>query len=79
MKKTRYEIEMYVDQIAKDVASAYDIPDDFYGDCYPDDVMRLENRMEMNKENIDEYMNEVREIFESCAKSYKEFEENEEN
>ena len=76
---TRFEIEMAVNDLADQVAYDYDVPKNFYGDCYPDDVMRLENRMEMNKENIDEYMNEVREIFESCAKSYKEYEEDEEN
>lgn len=76
---TRFEIEMAVNDLADQVAYDYDVPKNFYGDCYPDDVMRLENRMEMNKENIDEYMNEVREIFESYAKSYKEYEEDEEN
>lgn len=73
MKKTRFEIEMYVDQIAKDVASAYNIPDDFYGDCYCDEIFHLENHMEL-RGDIEESLEEVKSIFEAYASAYKESE-----
>lgn len=72
--KTRFDIEMDVNQIADEVSSDYDVPKDFYGDCYCDEIMHLENKMEMMKyeEEIEECMDEVREILISYAESYKE-------
>ena len=52
-KLTRYEIEYVVNAIMSDYE---------YGDCYPDEVLELENRAEierMNQEEIEEELNEL--------------------
>lgn len=54
MKKlTRYEIENLVSGIMSDYV---------YGDCYPDEIMELENRAEiegMTEEEIEKELNEL--------------------
>lgn len=54
MKKlTRYEIENTVSGIMRDYE---------YGDCYPDEIMELENRAEiegMTEEEIEKELNEL--------------------
>lgn len=52
-KLTRYEIEYVVNAIMSDYE---------YGDCYPDEVLELENRAEierMNQEEIEKELNEL--------------------
>ena len=52
--------------IVEDLREEYDLENDFYGDCYPQEVFQLENKMERcNEEDYQELLNEVKEIFES--------------
>lgn len=54
MKKlTRYEIENTVSGIMSDYE---------YGDCYPDEIMELENRAEVENMNQEELENELNEL-----------------
>lgn len=77
--KTRYEIESEVSEIEKQVADDYKVPEDYYGDCYSDEIFHLENRAELSRseEKYEECMSEIKEIFESYARSYRSFEEDE--
>lgn len=60
MKLTRYEVESKVNEIAEE----NDVEKDFYGDCYPDEVMQLENRitLESNEEERNAMFDEIKEI-----------------
>ena len=54
MKKlTRYEIEYVVNAIMSDYE---------YGDCYPDEVLELENRAEVENMTKEELENELNEL-----------------
>ena len=50
---TRYEIEKLVSGIMSDYK---------YGDCYPDEIMELENRAEVENMNQEELKNELNEL-----------------
>ena len=50
---TRYEIENLVSWIMSDYE---------YGDCYPDEIMELENRAEIERMNQEELENELNEL-----------------
>ena len=67
MKKNRYDVEYDVNMIVEELINAYDLESDFYGECYPQEVFQLENKMERcnNEEDYQELLNEVKEIFES--------------
>lgn len=66
----RYEIEYAVSRIAEDVQEEYGLESNFYGDCYPHEIMELENQMEsVDQEELQEMLDELREIFESYAES----------
>ena len=67
MKKNRYDVEYDVNMVVEDLREEYDLENDFYGDCYPQEVFQLENKMEKctNIEDYQELLNEVKEIFES--------------
>lgn len=67
MKKNRYDVEYDVNMIVENLIDEYDVENNFYGDCYPQEVLRLENKMEKctNIEDYQELLNEVKEIFES--------------
>lgn len=67
MKKTRYEVESDMNWLAKEVAEEYEVESDFYGDCYPNEIMSIENKMERAKseEEYDDLLYEARIIFES--------------
>lgn len=69
MKLTRYEVEMKVRDIVDEIAEENEVEKDFYGDCYPDEVMKLENQIELEiDQNEREIMfNEIREILEGYA------------
>ena len=59
---TRYEIEMMIADAFATFANEHELENDFYGDCYPQEVMHLENRMErMNDEEIQEALEELQE------------------
>lgn len=63
MKKiTRFEIEMMVAKVIDDFAEENELESDFYGDCYPQEIMQLENRMErMTREEIDTALEDLKE------------------
>lgn len=62
---TRYEVEAKVRDIVDEVADENDLEKDFFGDCYPDDVMHLENRiaLERDSKERERMFKEIREIF----------------
>ncbi len=64
MKLTRYEVEMKVRDIVDEIAEENEVEKDFYGDCYPDEVMKLENRitLESNEEERNAMFDEIKEI-----------------
>lgn len=68
MKLTRYEVEMKVRYIVDEIAEENEVEKDFYGDCYPDEVMKLENMIELesNEEERNAMFDEIREILEGC-------------
>lgn len=68
MKLTRYEVEMEVRDIVNDIAEENEVEKDFYGDCYPDEVMKLENMIEFEKDEDERnaMFDEIREILEGC-------------
>lgn len=68
MKLTRYEVEMKVRDIVDEIAEENEVEKDFYGDCYPDEVMKLENMIELesNEEERNAMFDEIREILERC-------------
>ena len=65
---TRYEIEQDVEWIAREIAEDNDLESDFYGDCYPDEIMSLENRMELaeTQEEYDSLLDRVKEELINC-------------
>lgn len=67
MKRNRYDIEYDVNMIVENLTDEHDVENNFYGDCYPQEVLQLENKMEKckNEEEYQELLNEVKEIFES--------------
>ena len=59
---TRFEIEMKVADVFTTFADENNLDANFYGDCYPQDVMELENRMErMNNEEVAAALEELQE------------------
>ena len=68
MKLTRYEVETKVRDIVDEIAEENEVEKDFYGDCYPDEVMKLENMIELesNEEERNAMFDEIREILEGC-------------
>ena len=68
---TRYEIEQITNEIARSVADEYDLENDFYGDCFPDEVMSLENAIQRShdEDEISQYIDEIKEIFIQYAES----------
>lgn len=68
MKLTRYEVEMKVRDIVDEIAEENEVEKDFYGDCYPDEVMKLENMIELesNEEERNAMFDEIREVLEGC-------------
>lgn len=68
MKLTRYEVEMKVRDIVDEIAEENEVEKDFYGDCYPDEVMKLENMIELesNEEERNAMFDEIRALLEGC-------------
>lgn len=66
----RYEVECTISRIADDVQEEYNLNNNFYGDCYPDEIMDLENKMELeDKEELHKLIDEAIELFKSYAES----------
>ena len=45
MKLSRYEVESKVNQIVESIAEENEVEKNFYGDCHPLEVMKLENKI----------------------------------
>lgn len=58
MKLTRYEIERMVAGVMED----YD-----YGDCYPEEILKLENRAEVYKMTESEIEEELNQLIEDLG------------
>lgn len=71
---TRYEIEKLTNEIARNVANEYDLENDFYGDCFPEEVMNLENAIQRShdQDEISQYFDEIKEVFIQYAESQEE-------
>lgn len=66
MKRNRYDVEYDVRLLAEEIASENDVDNDFYGDCYPSEIMEIENAMmRANDEEYENLLKEATEIFES--------------
>lgn len=66
MKRNRYDVEYDVRLLAEEIASENDVDNDFYGDCYPSEIMEIKNAMmRANDEEYQEFLNQAKEIFES--------------
>ena len=71
---TRYEIEKLTNEIAHNVADDYNLENDFYGDCFPEEVMSLEDAIQRshNQDEISQYFDEIKEVFMQYAESQEE-------
>lgn len=58
---TRYTIEYLIDETLKSFANENGLEQNFYGDCHPDSIMELKNRMEkMGDKEIENAIDELR-------------------
>ena len=66
--KTRYEVEQDVEWIAREIAEDNDLESNFRGDCYPYEILSLENRLEQaeTQEEYDSLLDQVKEEFMNC-------------
>ena len=66
--RTRHNVECDVEWIAREVAEDNDLESNFYGDCYPDAVLSLDNRLEQaeTQEEYDSLLGQVKEEFLNC-------------
>lgn len=78
---TRYEIEKLTNEIARNVANEYNLENDFYGDCFPEEVMNLEDAIQRshNQDEILQYFEEIEEIFKYYAEDYIQYTETQES
>lgn len=67
MKLSRYEVESKVNQIVESIAEENEVEKNFYGDCHPLEVMKLENKITLLTDEVDreELFEEIRKVFES--------------
>ena len=71
MKKlTDYEATSMIDEIVCVVAGRYDIPSDFYGDCWNDEVFDL--KYKLIKESDEKELKDIRKQLEAIFISYAE-------
>ena len=73
---TDYEATAMIDEVVCVVSGRYDIPSDFYGDCWNDEVFSLKYKLTQvdSEKELKEIRKELEEIFISYAKAYIEFE-----
>jgi hypothetical protein len=71
-KLTRDDVESRIDEIAHDIAEEYDLPVDYYGDCYCDEIFQIEDRLESEKSPYErsQLMKKAESIFRSYAESF---------
>ena len=74
-----YRFEQDIAEMAVDIKNVWSFDDyeEYYGDCYPDEVERIKTsieakslRHELKEEEYRDYLNDIREIFDDCARSY---------
>lgn len=65
-----YEVSSMIDEIEQDVRNKYDLEDNWYGDCYPDEIHDLEIKIRVcnNEEEFEYLKTKVKELFERWAK-----------
>ena len=72
-----HQVEYDVHQIVEECVKEYDVPSDFLGDSYPEEIMDLMKKMRVSK-NTEEYaiwLDEIRELICYYAKTYEVIEE----
>lgn len=66
MKRNRYDVEYDMRLLAEEIASENDVDNDFYGDCYPSEIIEIENAMmRADDDEYEDLLKEATEIFES--------------
>lgn len=61
-RRTSFTVEMLVSDIMNDFADEHELERDFYGDCYPTEIMELEVRMKyMTEEELEEAVDQLKE------------------
>ena len=66
MKRNRYDVEYDMRLLVEGIANDNDVEKDFYGDCYPLEIMDIETEMTYaDDERYNDLLAEAREIFES--------------
>ena len=66
MKKNRVNVEYDMRLLVEEIANDNDVEKDFYGDCYPIEIMEIENAMvRADDEEYQNLLQEAKEIFES--------------
>lgn len=67
MKKTRYEVECDIRDIVEEISKENDLDKEFYGDCYPLEIMEIERDMSKCNDDLEyqELIKQAKEIFES--------------
>ena len=71
-KITRYDVESRISEIAHDIAEEYDIPADYYGDCYCNEIFQIEDHLESEESPYErsKLMKKAEDIFRSYAESF---------
>ena len=72
------QFEQFIENVADEVKDLYDIEDDnYYGDCYPDEVYKIKTsieakslRHELKAEEYRDYLEAICQEFDCCARSY---------
>lgn len=76
-----YKFEQDIAEMAVDIKHVWSFDDyeEYYGDCYPDEVERIKTSIEadslnheLKAEEYRDYLADIREVFDSYARSYKE-------
>ena len=74
-----YKFERDIDEVADEICEVwgFDENEQYYGDCYPDEVYRFKTsieakslRHELKAEEYRDYLADIREVFDSYARSY---------
>lgn len=77
MKKSRIDVEYDVNRIEEDIREKYDLPYNWYGDCYGSLIedrfghnIMTDMELATTEEEYQEYLNEIEENFEKAASSW---------
>ena len=69
-KMTDYEVTAMIDEMVCVVAGKYDIPSDFYGDCWNDEVFVLKHKL--TQVSDEKELKDIRKLLEAIFISYAE-------